>query len=132
MREIRRLCRPTIAAVAALGALAVAAVTTPPWTPARAQTQQQVDWCVNTGNAYPPDLRIVGCTAAIESGQWSGGGMVWAFMNRGLALANKRDPRAIADFDEVVRIDPHQVRALFERGRAFATIVGDVARAVRD
>ena len=100
--------------------------------PAWSQTQQQIDWCVNTGNAYPPDLRIVGCTAAIESGQWSGGGIIWAFMNRGLALANKRDPRAIADFDEVVRIDPHQVRALFERGRAFAAIVGDVAQAVRD
>jgi tetratricopeptide (TPR) repeat protein len=102
-----------------------------PGAPAWSQTQQQIDWCVNTGNAYPPDVRIVGCTAAIESGQWSGGDIVWAFMNRGLALATKRDLRAIADFDEVIRIEPRQVRALFERGRIFAA-TGNVARAIRD
>jgi lipoprotein NlpI len=100
--------------------------------PAWSLTQQQVDWCVNTGNAYPPDMRIVGCTAAIESGQWYGHGLIWAYFNRGLAYVAKRDARAIADFDAVLTIEPQQVRALFERGRFYAAVVGDVDRAVRD
>lgn len=100
--------------------------------PAWSLTRQQVDWCVNPGNAYPPDLRIVGCTVVIESGQWSGHGLIWAYFNRGLGFAAKRDPRAVADFDEVLKIEPQQVRALFERGRFYAAVVGDLDRAVRD
>jgi lipoprotein NlpI len=95
-------------------------------------TQQQVAWCVNPGNAYPPDLRIVGCTAVIESGQWSGHGLVWAYFNRGLGFAAKRDGRAIADFDAVISIEPQQARALLERGRFYAAVVGDLDRAARD
>jgi len=94
--------------------------------------RQQVDWCVNTGNAYPPDMRIAGCTAVIESGQWYGHGLIWAYFNRGLGYAAMRDARAIADFGEVIKIEPQQVRAFFERGRFYAAAVGDFDRAVRD
>src|SRR5262249_41070978 len=95
-------------------------------------TRQEVDWCVNMGNAYPPDMRIAGCTAVIESGQWYGHGLIWAYVNRGLAHATKRDLRAIADFDEAIKIEPQQTRALFERGRFYAAVVGDLDRAVQD
>jgi lipoprotein NlpI len=95
-------------------------------------TRQDVDRCVNTGNAYPPDMRIAGCTAVIESGQWYGHGLVWAYINRGLAHAAKGDPRAIADFGEAIKIEPQQLRALFERGRFYAAVVGDLDRAVQD
>jgi tetratricopeptide (TPR) repeat protein len=95
-------------------------------------TRQDVDRCVNTGNAYPPDIRIAGCTVVIESGQWSGHGLVWAYVNRGLAHAAKSDPRAIADFDEAIKIEPQQIRALFERGRFYAAALGDLDRAVQD
>jgi hypothetical protein len=37
---------------------------------------------VNKGNSFSPDLRINGCTAAIQSGKWSGKNLAWAFNNR--------------------------------------------------
>lgn len=95
-------------------------------------TQQDVAWCVNTGNAYPPDMRIAGCTAVIESGQWSGHQLIWAYVNRGLAHAAKGDPRALADFSEAIRIEPQQLRALFERGRFYAGVIDDPDRALQD
>jgi tetratricopeptide (TPR) repeat protein len=116
-----------LAAVAATIACAVVAAP-----PARAQSQEQIDWCVNTGNAYPPDRRVAGCTAVIDSGRWSGGAIVPALMNRGLAYAAVRDPRAIADFDAVIRIDPQQARAYYERGRIYANIEGYLGRAILD
>jgi len=99
---------------------------------ARPVTQQDVAVCVNTGNAYPPDMRIAGCTSVIESGQWQGHGLVWAYVNRGLAHAAKSDPRAIADFSEAIEIEPQQLRALFERGRFYAGVLGDLDRALQD
>jgi tetratricopeptide (TPR) repeat protein len=95
-------------------------------------TQQDVAFCVNTGNAYPPDMRIAGCTAVIESGNWYGHGLVWAYVNRGLAHAAKGDPRAIADFSEAIKIEPQQLRALFERGRFYAGVLDDADRALQD
>lgn len=95
-------------------------------------TQQDVAWCVNRGNAYPPDMRIAGCTAVIESGNWYGHGLIWAYINRGLAHAAKGDPRAIDDFGEAIKIEPQQLRALFERGRFYAGVLGDLDRAVQD
>src|SRR5262249_29604748 len=73
-------------------------------------TQQDVAVCVNRGNAYPPDMRIAGCSAVIESGNWSGHELIWAYVNRGLAHAAKGDPRAIADFSEAIKIEPQQLR----------------------
>ncbi len=40
--------------------------------PAAAQTQQQIDWCLNQGSPFPPDLQIGGCTASIQSGDGQG------------------------------------------------------------
>jgi hypothetical protein len=47
--------------------------------PAPAQTQQQVDWCVNKNSAFSLDRRISGCTAAIISGKWKGPSIAWAY-----------------------------------------------------
>ena len=52
---------------------------------ANAQTQQQMDGCVNKGNAFTPDLIIDGCMAVIQSGRWSGNELAPAFLNRGVA-----------------------------------------------
>ncbi|MFY9839518.1 MAG: hypothetical protein WAK55_24210 [Xanthobacteraceae bacterium] len=32
---------------------------------AAAQTQQQIDWCDNSGNAFSVDQQLVGCTAIV-------------------------------------------------------------------
>jgi lipoprotein NlpI len=100
--------------------------------PAWSQTQDQVTWCLNTGNAYPPPVRMAGCSAVIESGQWSGSNVVWAYFNRGLSYVEMGDFRALTDFDEAIRIDPNNARMFLERGRAVAGLLGDLDRAVRD
>jgi hypothetical protein len=52
--------------------------------------QRQVDRCVNEANTFTPDESISGCTAAVQSGRWSGQDLAAVFLNRGKALANKR------------------------------------------
>ena len=72
------------------------------------ESQRQVDRCVNDGNTFTPDESISGCTAAVQSGRWSGQDLAAVFLNRGKALSNKGDlDRAIADFNEAIRLNPN-------------------------
>jgi tetratricopeptide (TPR) repeat protein len=83
-------------------------------------TQEQTDWCGNKDYVYSPDLQINGCTAVIQSGQWSGEGLASAFNNRGGAYNDKKDyDRAIADFDQAIRLDPKYAFAYKNRGTAY-------------
>jgi tetratricopeptide (TPR) repeat protein len=85
-----------------------------------AQTQQQIDRCENNGYVYSPDLQINGCTAAIQSGQWSGKDLALVFNNRGNAYSDKNDyDRAIADFNEAIRLDPKYAFPYDGRGKAY-------------
>jgi hypothetical protein len=69
--------------------------------PLAALTQQQIDWCVNASHQFSLDQQISGCTAAIESGGWSGKNLAWAFNNRGYPYLLKGDlDHAIADFEQ--------------------------------
>jgi len=100
--------------------------------PAEAQTQQQIDWCVNNGNAFSGDLAIGGCTASIQSGRWSGKDLVWAFINRGNAYVDKKDhDLAIADYDQAIRLDPKHALAFNGRGIAYRA-KKDYDRAIAD
>jgi tetratricopeptide (TPR) repeat protein len=91
-----------------------------PPTPADAQTQQQIDWCENNGYVYTPDLQINGCTAAIQSGRWSGKDLALVFNNRGNAYSDKNDyDRAIADFNQAIRLDPKYAFPHDGRGKAY-------------
>ena len=75
--------------------------------PASAQTQEQIDWCVNKGNAYAPDVRINGCTALIQSGRLSMQGLAKVYNNRCFAHNDAGDyDRALPDCDEAIRLDP--------------------------
>ena len=88
--------------------------------PAGAQTQQQIDQCVNKGNAFTPDLRIGGCTALIQSGRVSGKILAAVFNNRGAVYYGKKDyDRAIADFSNAIRLDPNFADAFNNRGLAY-------------
>lgn len=101
-------------------------------TPAPAQTPEHVDWCANTGNAYKPDLRIIGCSDVIDAGRWTGADIIWALFNRALAYEAKRDAQAITDLNEAIKRDPRHAKLFYERGRFYSGIVDDVASALRD
>ena len=52
------------------GAIALVAITAFVAPAAKAQTQQQLDWCSGKNNATP-DQQIGGCTALIQSGKFT-------------------------------------------------------------
>ena len=101
----------------ALSGVALIATTVLPATlPADAQTQQQLDWCSGKARATP-DLQSDGCTAVIESGKYSGAFLAAIFLSRGNAYDDKGDyDRAIADYNEAIRLDPKNSAAFFNRG----------------
>src|SRR5262247_2023572 len=101
--------------------------------PAVAQTQQQIEWCENTSRAFSPDRQIDGCTAAIRSGdQRSQKELASYFNSRGLAYRTKGDfDRAIADFDEAIRLEPKNALLFNARGVAYSA-KRDYGRAMAD
>lgn len=63
---------------------------------------------------------IADCTAVIESLRYSGAMLAVVFNNRGRAYNNQKDyARAIADFDEAIRLDPQFAQAFVRRGGAY-------------
>ena len=100
--------------------------------PGMAQSQQQADRCADTSQTVPPDEQIDACTAAIESGRWSGAGLAWAYNNRSLAYILRGDSdRAIADADEAIRLDPNDAAAFNNRGNGYRE-KGEYDRAMAD
>jgi tetratricopeptide (TPR) repeat protein len=101
-------------------------------TPAPAQTQEQIDWCVNQTRLFSFDQRISGCTAAIQSGKSSGQGLAWAFSKRCWAYLDYRDlDRALVDCDEAIRLDPTLAAAFNNRAGVYG-FKGDFDRAWAD
>lgn len=84
------------------------------------------------GRGTLPDLVIAGCTAMIQMEREPQANRVVAFNNRGLAHARKRDDaRAIADYDEAIRLGPQYALPFSNRGDAH-TRQGDFTRAISD
>ena len=114
---------------AALCILASAFVATEP---ARAQTQQQIDWCNGKDNASV-DLKIGGCTAVIQSRKLNAAGTANAFYLRGKAYADKVEPdRALADYDQAIKLSPEFVQAYVQRGFTHMRSKKDYGAALRD
>jgi len=112
----RRQFIAVLGATVSLDAFALGAAVSP----ATAQTQQQIDWCINATHEYSLDQQVSGCTVAIQSGRWRGKGLVWAFQDRGLAYYDKRDyDHAIADYDQAIKLDPKNANAFKFRGLAY-------------
>ena len=104
-----------------LGSVALLIVAALPMSPAAAQTQQQLNWCLHKDDAFSPALRIDGCSATIKAGRQSGKDLSRVFYNRGIAYAKSgQHDRAIADFDQAIRLDPDSIFALNNRGAAYA------------
>ena len=97
-----------------------------------AQTQQQIDWCNNNGNAFSVDQRIGGCTALVESGRASVQNRAAGYGNRCLAYSDKGDPdRAITDCNDAIRLNPKLAGAYVNRGKAYSDKY-DFDRAIAD
>jgi len=83
-----------------------------------AMAQLSPHWQACTGNpGIDWDQQIKSCTALIQSGTESKENVAIAYYNRALAYENKDDyTRAIADYDEALRLDPNDADALLYRG----------------
>lgn len=116
----------------AVAGAAFVAIAVLPTSPAVAQTQRQLDWCLNKNESFSPRLRIDGCTAAIQSNRQSGKNLYSVFYNRGIAYFRQGQyDRAIADFDQALNLDPSSTFALNNRGTAYAR-KGQYDRAIED
>jgi tetratricopeptide (TPR) repeat protein len=83
-----------------------------------ATAQMSPHWQACTGNpGIDWDTQIRSCTALIQSGTELKENVAIAFYNRALAYENKEDlVRAIADYDEALRLNPNDADALLYRG----------------
>jgi tetratricopeptide (TPR) repeat protein len=99
---------------ATLGAAVLAAHSAPAAEPSEEQRQ----CAASTG--VTPDQKLASCTAVIAAGLPTPQSLAIAYTNRGSAHYNKRDlDRAIADYDEAIRLDPKSVIPLNGRGLAY-------------
>jgi lipoprotein NlpI len=112
----------TLAVTAAL-LLAVAAG-------AHGQADSDADLCMSVANN--PDLAIQHCTRAIESRRYASESLGKLHHSRGVEWTRKRDfDRAIADFDNAIRLVPDFANAIYNRATAWAN-KGDPDRAIAD
>jgi tetratricopeptide (TPR) repeat protein len=90
-----------------------------------AAMQQQINWC-HGSNLSPPNLIIDGCSAVISQSApcgpvVCGKSAAWAFNNRAQAYYRKRDyDHAIADFTEVLQLQPNLAVVLRRRAQAYS------------
>jgi tetratricopeptide (TPR) repeat protein len=92
--------------------------------------QQLVDQCNNQANTA--DVRINGCTTAVQSRYWSGQDLSWAYTGLAHGKYDKKDyAAAIANYTEAIRLDPNNTMAYYSRGRAYSS-KGDNFSAIED
>jgi tetratricopeptide (TPR) repeat protein len=122
MREAMRLRLFWIAVVAGLALLSPAA-----------HAQPSPEWQSCTGSpGVDWDQQIRSCSSLIESGRETPPRLAAAYDSRGIAYASKGDyDRAIADFNEAIRLDPKSANAYSNRGNAYND-KGDHERAIAD
>jgi hypothetical protein len=95
--------------LALLGLAALAAVALFPTTAAAD------DW--DTCGKQSGDLAIATCSGAIDSRRYTGQSLAQLYTARGVAYRAKGDlDRAMADFNESMRVDPQYARAYTTRG----------------
>src|ERR1700688_4313507 len=74
------------------------------------------DSCVKLSD----DLAVAGCSRAIDSHQYTGRSLARVYARRGGAYQAQGDlDRAMADFDQAIRLDPKDAQAYYNRGIAW-------------
>jgi len=98
--------------------------------PASAQPLKQ--WkCTGKPN-FAPEEQISGCSSAIKSGKLGGKDLAAAFTIRGSAYRVHGDlKRAVADYDQAVKLDPREADIFYRRGIALG-MSGEADRAIAD
>jgi tetratricopeptide (TPR) repeat protein len=88
------------------------------------------DW--ETCDQQSGDVAIAACSRAIASGRYKGNDLGVLYNNRGVENSSKGDrDRAIADFDQAIRLNPKYAYAYSNRGDAWR-VKGDLKRALAD
>ncbi|MGE4172754.1 MAG: tetratricopeptide repeat protein [Methylocystis sp.] len=88
--------------------------------------------CRNSERWWTLDQQIEGCTALIELRSKSRFALAWAYRSRANAYKKKGNfPRAIADYDTVIKINPQDGLMYIFRGLSHAA-KGDYDRAIAD
>jgi tetratricopeptide (TPR) repeat protein len=104
----------------------MAVTTVPAWT----QTLKQ--WKCTGGADVAADEQIIGCTNAIKSGKLGGKDLAAGFAIRGSAYRARGElKRAVQDYDQAVKLSPHDAELFFRRGVAHG-MLGDADRAIDD
>src|SRR5262245_31189957 len=99
-------------------------------TPAPAQRADE-QRCTGA-QSVSPQAQIASCTALIDSGRYARQNLSILHSNRGIAYGKAGDlDRAIADFDNAIRITPSHLRAYINRGNAYLA-KRDFERAIAD
>lgn len=101
--------------------------------PAVAQdTDQNRQACNGSEPAYSLAQRVAGCTALINAGTATTAVLAIAFYNRGIAYQGQNQyARAIADYDQAIRLKPDYALAFDNRGIAYF-LQGKYSRAIAD
>lgn len=74
------------------------------------------DW---RGQRFSLEERIDGCAATIKSGHYQGKELARIYVNSGMAWHDRGDnDRAIADYDQAIKLDPINAKAYDNRGNA--------------
>jgi tetratricopeptide (TPR) repeat protein len=96
------------------------------------------DRTVCVSHNSPADAAIIACTRIIHSGLFAGRALAFAYNSRGIAWRKKGNPaRAMADYDEAIRLDPGHVPAYSNRGNIhlntgrYESAIADYDRAIR-
>jgi tetratricopeptide (TPR) repeat protein len=126
MRKRLFFARRCLLAISLLGFMAASE---PVWATGKPAVRYDIEKC---DKATSPDVAIAYCTQAIESRQFRGKLLAFAFYKRGNAYYGKGDhDRAISDYNQAIRLNPSDVNSRSNRGAAYAR-KRDYDRAIED
>src|SRR5262252_8981565 len=98
--------------------------------PSSVAAQQDRDWRNCLGS--DADAKVAGCTRIVERAGEPAANRANAHVRRGVVYLTRHDfDRAIADFEQAVRLDPKMADAYGNRGMAYRN-KGELDQAVRD